>query len=60
MMKRPTYISGKLAPHLKAEVIKVLKEFKDYFSWDYDEIPGLSRDLVELKLSIRPDKKLVK
>lgn len=58
--KKPTYINVKLSLHLKAEVIKVLKEFIDCFSWDYDETPGLSHDLVELKLSIILDKKPVK
>lgn len=41
-------------------MIKVLKEFKDCFAWDYDEMHGLNRELVELKLSTRPDKKPVK
>lgn len=30
--KRPTYISVKLDPSLKTQVIKVLKEFKDCFA----------------------------
>lgn len=59
-MKGPTYISVKLALHLKEEVIKVLKEFRDCFAWDYDEMDGLSHDLVKLKLSIKPDKKQAK
>jgi len=37
-----------------------LKKYKDYFAWDYNEMPGLSRDMVELKLPLRPNKKLVK
>lgn len=58
--KRPTYISGKLDPSLKIQVSKVLKEIKYCFVWDYDEMPGISWDLVELKLPIKPDKRLVK
>ncbi|XP_050895251.1 uncharacterized protein LOC127101860 [Lathyrus oleraceus] len=38
----------------------VVKEVKDYFAWDYDEMPGLSKDLVELKLPIKPGKKHIK
>ena len=38
----------------------MLKEFKDCFAWDYDEMPGLNRELVELqlplKLQVRPVK----
>lgn len=41
-------------------MVELLKEFKDNFSWDYNEMTGLSRDMVELKLPIRPRKKPVK
>ena len=41
-MKRPTYISAKIDPSLKTQMIKLLKEFKDCFAWDYAEMPGLS------------------
>src|ERR1044072_3507386 len=41
-------------------MVELLKEFKDFFSWDYDEMLGLSQDLVELKPPIRPDKRPVK
>lgn len=58
--KRPTHISAKIDPTLKAEVINMLKKSKDCFAWDYHEMPGLSRELVELKLSIKPNKKHVK
>src|SRR4051812_37633881 len=55
--KRVTYISAKLAPTLKSKVVTLLKENKDCFAWDYDEMPGLGRDLVELKLPIKEGKK---
>src|ERR1044072_16964 len=58
--KRPTYISANIDPKLRSEVISLLKEFKDCFSWDYNEMPGLRRDLVELKLQIKAGKKPVK
>lgn len=59
-IKRPTYICVNIDPSLRRQIIKVLKEFKDNFAKDYDKMPGLSRNLVELKLPIRPDKKLIK
>src|SRR3954462_15842708 len=58
--KRITYISAKIEPELKATIIKMLKENKDCFAWDYDEMPGLGRDLVELKLPIKEGKKPIK
>lgn len=57
MTKRPTYISAKLNPSLKTRAIKVLKEFLDYFVWDYNEMPRFSLDLVKLRLPIIPNKR---
>src|ERR1044072_7918636 len=59
-IKRPTYISAKIDPGLKNEMVCLLKELKDCFAWDYNEMPGLSRDLVEHRLPIRHDKRPVK
>lgn len=50
-------LSVTLDPTLKIEVINMLKEFKDYFAWDFHEMPDLSQKLVELKLPIKLDKK---
>ncbi|XP_058774558.1 uncharacterized protein LOC131648846 [Vicia villosa] len=58
--KIPTYISANINKELKTKVIYLLKEFRDCFALDYNEIPGLSRDLVELKLPIKAGKKPVK
>ena len=38
---RPTYVSAKLDPEYKQELIDLLKEFKDYFAWEYYEMSGL-------------------
>ncbi|KAK2444839.1 hypothetical protein QL285_015834 [Trifolium repens] len=60
LTKRPTYISVNIPPDLKAKVVQLLLEFKDCFAWDYNEMPGLSRKLVEHELPVRLDKKPVK
>ncbi|MCH86304.1 hypothetical protein A2U01_0007158, partial [Trifolium medium] len=59
-IKRSTYISANISNDLRIKLVRLLKEFKDYFAWDYNEMPGLSRNLVEHRLPIRPDKKPVK
>ena len=59
-LKIITYISAKVDPDLKMKIIELLKEFKDLFALDYNEMTSLSRDMVELKLPIRPGKKPVK
>ncbi|KAK2415581.1 hypothetical protein QL285_038050 [Trifolium repens] len=38
-VKRPTYISANISPDLKVKVIELLKEYKDCFAWDYNEMP---------------------
>ena len=50
---RPTYVSAKLDPEYKQELIKLLKKYRDCFAWEYNEMPGLSRLIVELQLPIK-------
>ncbi|PNX65520.1 hypothetical protein L195_g054579 [Trifolium pratense] len=59
-IKRPTYISVNIDPSLRDKMVELLKKYKDCFAWDYSEMPGLSRNLVEHRLPLRPDKKPVK
>jgi hypothetical protein len=47
-------------PQFKVKIVQLLKEFKDCFAWDYDEMPGLDRSLVKLQLPIMEGKKPVK
>ena len=42
---RPTFISKKLDPDLREEMIALLKEYRDCFAWDYTEMPGLDRSI---------------
>jgi len=44
---RLMYVSAKLDPKYKLELINLLKEYRDCFAWEYYEIPGLSRSIVE-------------
>ena len=51
---RPTYVSAKLDPEYKQELIDLLKEFKDCFAWEYYEMSSLDRSIVEHRLPIKP------
>ena len=51
---RPTYVSAKLDPKYKQELINLLKEFKDCFAWEYYEMPSLDQSIVEHRLPIKP------
>jgi hypothetical protein len=51
---RPTFISANLESGFREELIKLLKEYKDCFAWDYSEMPGLDLSIVEHRLPIKP------
>ncbi|WJX40324.1 hypothetical protein P8452_27811 [Trifolium repens] len=59
-LKRPTYISANITSNLKEKLVLLLKEFSDCFAWDYNEMPGLNREMVELRLPIKAGKKPLK
>jgi hypothetical protein len=50
---RPTFISANLDSSFREELIKLLKEYKYCFAWDYLEMPGLDRSIVEHRLLIK-------
>ncbi|KAK1682013.1 hypothetical protein QYE76_042861 [Lolium multiflorum] len=50
---RPTFISKKLDPHLRSRLIALLKEYPDCFAWDYTEMPGLDRSIIEHRLPLK-------
>jgi hypothetical protein len=51
---RPTFISAKLDHEYKRELVKLLKEYNDCFAWEYYEMLGLDRSIVEHRLPIKP------
>jgi len=55
--KRSVYVSSLLDVNIKNKLIKLLIEYKDYFAWDYHEMPGLDGRLVEHFLPIKARKK---
>ncbi|XP_016199503.1 uncharacterized protein LOC107640499 [Arachis ipaensis] len=57
---RPTYVSKMLPDDFKKEMVEILKEYCDCFAWDYAEMPGLSRELVEHQLPLKANVKPVK
>jgi len=50
---RPTFISAKLNSECKQQLTDLLKEYKDYFAWDYTKMPGLDQSIVEHRLPIK-------
>jgi hypothetical protein len=50
---RPTFVNKTLETDPRNEMIGLLKEYSDCFAWNYTEMPGLSREIVEHRLSIK-------
>ena len=50
---RPMFISAKLDPEYRHELVDLLKEYKDSFAWKYYEMTGLDRSIVEHQLPIK-------
>jgi hypothetical protein len=51
---RLTFISANIDSSFREGLIKLLKEYKDCFTWDYSEMPGLDRSIVEHRFPIKP------
>jgi len=50
---RPTFISAKLDSKCKQQLTDLLKEYNDFFAWDYTKMPGFDRSIVEHRLPIK-------
>jgi hypothetical protein len=50
---QPTFISKKLDPFQREPMIALLKEYSDCFAWDYTEMPGLDRSIIEHRLPLK-------
>jgi hypothetical protein len=57
---RPTFISANLKSSFRGALIKLLKEYKYCFAWDYSKMPGSDRSIVEHWLPIKPSFKSYK
>ena len=50
---RPIFISKKLDPSLREPMIALLREYRGCFAWDYTEMHGLDRIIVEHRLPLK-------
>ena len=57
---RTVIISMNLNPEEESALIQVLKEYKDTFTWTYEDMPIFDPTLVEHRLLIKPGAKVVK
>ena len=52
--KKEVKIGSSLDSLVKKEIVDLLKEYADILAWFYQDMPGLSTDIVEHQLPMRP------
>ncbi|KAA3452473.1 RNA-directed DNA polymerase (Reverse transcriptase), Ribonuclease H-like protein [Gossypium australe] len=57
--KKEVKIGACITVETKRDLIKLLQEFKDVFTWSYQHMPGLSTDIVVHRLPIKEEYKPV-
>jgi len=58
--KKMEKISKNLSEKERGKLVALLKEYMDVFAWSYQEMPGLSPNLVVHKLKVNPNAKPMK
>jgi hypothetical protein len=48
-----TFVNQNFSADYKNNLVELLREYVDCFAWNYQEMPGLCRDLVEHRLPIK-------
>ena len=54
------FISESLSPPEKEDLIRLVREYIDVFTWNYRDMPGLDPQVAMHRLNINPDAKPVK
>ena len=53
--KKEVKIGSSLDLLTKKEIMDLLKEYADIFAWSYQNMPGLSTEIMEHRLPMRPE-----
>jgi len=54
------FISESLSPSEKEDLIHLIREYKDVFGWNYEDMPALDPQIAIHRLNINSDAKPVK
>ena len=52
--KKEVKVGSSLDPSSKKEITNLLKEYADIFAWSYQDMPGLSIEIVKHQLPMKP------
>ena len=56
---KTTRIGTTLSPGMRAKLVQFLKENLDVFAWSHEDMPGIAPEIIQHKLNVNPDKKLI-
>ena len=56
---KTTRIGTTLSPKMRTRLIQFLKENLDVFAWSHEDMPGISPKVIQHKLNVNPERKLV-
>ena len=56
---KKTKVGINLDPSTKEEIFKFLKKNLDIFTWSPEDMPGISRDIIQHYLNVNPKRKPV-
>ncbi|XP_075665749.1 uncharacterized protein LOC142635490 [Castanea sativa] len=54
-----TRIGTALSPEMRTKLIQFLRKNQDVFAWSHEDMPGISRQVIQHKLNVDPEKKPV-
>ena len=54
-----TRIGSTLSPEMRARLIQFLKENLDIFAWSHEDMSGIAPKIIQHKLNVNLDRKLV-
>jgi len=58
--KKKVKVGTSKATHIRDELVALLRDYQDIFAWSYQDMPGLSPDIVQHRLPLNPEDSPVK
>jgi len=44
-----------MSTHIRDELVALLRDYQDIFAWSYQDMPGLSPDIMQHRLPLNPE-----
>ena len=58
-MPKPIFVSVDLTDKEEKELVTLLNEYNDYFAWSYEDMKGVSLEVVHHTIPIQDNERLV-